>query len=508
MADPKQISDDSRRIARNTVALYFRMFLLIVIGLYTARIVLNALGATDKGVYESVASFVSMMTVITTSFSTAVSRFMAVEIGRGDIQSQKRVFATANGIMVLVSAVLLLLGETAGTWYVANVMNLPEARRGVAMILFQFSLISFIVNLLSVPYNAAIISREKMGAFAMIGVVEGMFKLIIAFALLHSPIDKLLLYGLLMMIVAFVVRVLNAYYCSRYCPESTMRISFDKAYFSRMFGFAGWSGLSFVVYMVNTQGVTQLINLVFGVIYNTMRGISLNVEAIVRQFVISVLVALNPQITKSYSAGDNSYAYDLACKGSKYAYLIIFLFIVPFLFEAETILYLWLGPEAPQGSATFTKLALICALMDLLMTSFSTLIQADGNIKKFYIVISSVSALIFPMTFILYKMGYPAYSCFYVFIAVYAVCNIVKLFMISRVTGFPPQMFLREVVWRVLPVTVFGLGAGFAVWKSMDPGFWRVVALTASSTVAILLSTYLFGLSEGEKNFVKSKLRV
>ncbi len=503
-----QISENSRRIAKNTLALYFRMFLLMAIGLFTARIVLNSLGVDDKGVYETVGSFVSMMAIITSSLSTAISRFLTVEIGKSNLENLKRVFATAVTIMLVVSAVVLLIAEPIGLWYMDNVMKLPEGRLPAAHWVFQFSLLTFVINLLSVPYNATIIAHEKMSAFAVIGVVEGLFKLIVALLLMVSTFDRLITYAALMCGVALLVRFLYTSYCRHFFEESRVGIGFDKIYFRQMFGFAGWNGLAYGVYLVNTQGVTLLVNYFFGVVFNTMRGIAFNVENMVKQFVSNVLTAMNPQITKSYVSDNKEYAFTLACKGSKYAFLIVFTLMVPFLFEADVLLELWLGKLVPDGTALFTRLTLVALCLDLLMTPFSTLIQASGNIRRFYIVTSAVTLLIFPITWAAYRFGAPAYSCYLVFIGVYVVNDIVKLGLLRGRIGFRPSMFLREVLWKVVPVAVITLIVTFLIWRVFEPGLWRLLVTLAVGFVSTCVSAYFFSLSEGERSFVKSKLHL
>jgi O-antigen/teichoic acid export membrane protein len=503
-----QISENSKRIAKNTLALYFRMFVLMLIGLFTARVVLNSLGVEDKGVYETVGGFVSMMAIITSSLSTAISRFLTVEIGRSNQENLRKVFSTAVAIMLLVALIVVLVAEPLGMWYIGSVMQLPDGRTGAALILFQFSLATFVINLVSVPFNAAIIAHERMSAFAVIGVVEGVLKLAVALLLLLTPFDKLITYGALMCCVALIARMMYAMYCRHFFEESRVRPSFDKTLFKAMSGFAGWNGLSYGVYLVNTQGVTLLVNYFFGVVFNTMRGIALNVETMVKQFITNVLTAMNPQITKSFAKGDYEYAFSLACKGSKYSVLIVFLLGVPFLFEAEILLRLWLGDIVPEGTALFTRLALAGLCLDLLMNPFSTIIQASGDIKRFYIVISSITFLIFPLTWVLFKAGAPAYSCYLVFIGVYLVGDVVKLGLSHRQVGFPLKMFASEVLLKVFPVAALTLAVTFPVWKLMDAGLWRLLAVLATGTGATLLGTYFFALTRGERNYVNSKLHI
>ena len=502
-----QISENSSRIARNTIALYIRMLLLLIVGLFTARIVINALGVSDRGVYETVGSFVSMMAIITSSLSTAISRFLTVEIGKGNSENLRKIFATANAIMIFVGLAVILVAEPVGIWYIGNVMNIPDGRLAATHWVFQFSLATFVINLISVPYNAAIIAHERMSAFAVIGVVEGICKLAVALLIMSSSMDKLILYAMLMCCVALLVRFIYAAYCRHSFVESRAGVRLDRTYSKAMFGFAGWNGIAYGVFLLNTQGVTQLVNVFFGVVFNTMRGIGYNVENMVKQFVTNVVTAINPQITKSYTTGNLDYSFALVCKGAKYSFLIVLVLYLPFLFEADLLLKLWLGNIVPDGTALFTRLTLICMLLDIVMTTFSTLVQATGRIRKFYIVTSAVTFLIFPVTWILFRMGAPAYVMYLVFIAVYLVNDTLKLLMVRKQVGFPIRRFMNEVILKVLPVTLISLLLTFVVWKAIPAGLWRLLAVLAVGTLSAGLSTYFFALSKGEKAFVDSKIR-
>ncbi len=502
------ISQNSRRIARNTIALYFRTIFLLVIKLYTARIVLNALGVEDRGIYETVGSFVAMTSILTGSLSTSISRFLTVEIGRGNMEHLRRVFANSRTIMILLAALVLLVFEPLGIWQVSNVMQIPPGRLAAAHWAFQFSLLTFVFTLFSIPYNAVIIAHERMTVFAFIGIFEGIGRFLVGVAIFFFGGDRLILYAALMCLVAVLVRFLNVIYCRKFFSETRVGLGFDKSLFGRMFGFAGWNGLSYGIYILNTQGVTQLLNYFFGVVFNTMRGLAGNVETAVKQFVVNVITAINPQITKSYSSGDKDYAFNLTCKGAKYAYLIVFALALPFFFEADTLLRLWLGGIVPDGTALFTKLTLICMVLDIMMTTFSTLVQADGRIRKFYLVTSAITVLIFPLTWILFKAGAPAYSMYLVFIGVYLVADAVKLWLLKELTGFDIRLFADEVLKKILPVTVISLAVTLLVWLAVPAGLWRLVAVLCIGTLAVVISTYFFGLSKGEKAFVDSKIMV
>lgn len=506
MSGSPSISPGSRRIARNAMALYVRMFILLIVSLFTARIVLNALGAEDRGIYEAVASFVSMMALLSNALSTAISRFLTVQIGKGDDATLKEVFATAKGILWGMALLIILVAEPLGIWYTGNVMNLPEGRVQAAQWLFQFSLATFIIGLVSIPYNACLISRERMGVYAVIGVVEGLLKLGVALAIMKAAQDRLIIYGLLMLGAALLVRCLYLVYCRRHFEESRAGIHLYRQHAGAMVSFAGWNGLAQGISILNAHGVTQLLNFFFGVVFNTMRGLALNVENMVKQFIANVLVAINPQITKRYAAGDTGYSGELACKASKYAFLIGFTLALPFFFEAQPLLELWLGKRfIPDGTDCFTQLGLICMVLDIALNPVNTFVQAAGNIKRYYIMYSAVTVLVFPVTWLLFKMGAPASSLYFVLMADYLLLDVCKLLVGGRRYGFPVALFLKETLLRVLPVMILSLAVNHFARRIVPSGAWQVVAVIVCGTLAVCISSWFFALTRGEKDYVLSK---
>ena len=379
------LSDNSRRIAKNTLLLYFRMLLLILIGLFTSRVVLDALGVEDYGVYNAVGGAVALFTFISSSISSAISRFISFELGRGDQEKLRRVFCAGVVIQLVLSAAIVLLVETLGMWFLRERMVIPEGRERAAAVVLHCSLGVLVLNLLSVPYNATIVSREKMSAFALISLVEAGLKLSVALLLYVSVFDKLETYALLMLAVAVVVRGAYSLYCRRHFPESRGRLSVDWSLVREMSGFAGWSFFGTSAYVFNTQGVNLVVNLFFGVAVNAARGVASQVEGIARQFVANFLTAINPQITKSWASGDKEYSFELVRKGAKYSYLVILAFFIPLLFEAETVLGLWLV-EVPPMAASFVRLSLAGLLVDLTGNSLLTLVLASGKVRKYYLI--------------------------------------------------------------------------------------------------------------------------
>ena len=500
------VSADSSRVARNTALLTFRMILLLLIGLYTSRVILRALGQDDYGLYTTIASFVTIFTVVTNSVSSAVSRYLTVGLGKGDREGLSRIFSSSVMIQILFCGGLLVLTETVGLWYLHHVMNVPEGRMGAADVVLQCSMGVLMLSLLSVPYNAVIIAHERMSAFAYISILEAVLKLAVALLIAFAPSDKLKVYAVLMLLVALVVRFTYAAYCRRHFEESRARPSFDRSMLREMTGFAGWNLLGSGSYIVNTHGVNQLANVFFGVGVNAARGIALQIETIVRQFVSNFLTAINPQITKNYAAGERDYSFALVNKGAKFAFLIVWAIALPVLFQADLLLDIWLD-EVPAYSSAFVKLSVFVALVDLLCAPVVTLELATGNIKKFYIVVGSLALLVLPVSWLLFALGCPPETSYWVFLAVYAVVDAAKLAVAGRQTGFSLRAFAREVLKPAALVAAVSLPAAWAAARLVPAGGWRLAAVIAASAAAILAGAWIFALTPGEKSFLLSRLR-
>ena len=306
-----ETSANNKRIAKNTLLLYVRTLFVMLVTLYTSRVVLNTLGVSDYGIYNVVGGVVAMFSVISVSLSSSISRFITYELGHGDFDKLKRIFSTSINIQVGISLVILVLAEVFGVWFLNTKMNIPAERMTAANWVLQCSLLSFIIGLISVPYNACIIAHERMSAFAYISILEVVLKLAVVYMLLVSPYDKLATYAVLLVVVALIVRLTYGQYCKRHFEESRYRFVHDKSLIKEMTGFAGWSFFGNGAYMLNTQGVDMLINIFFGVTFNAARGVATQVQNAVMQFVNNFTVAVNPQITKSYASGEREYMYKL-----------------------------------------------------------------------------------------------------------------------------------------------------------------------------------------------------
>lgn len=343
---------NNKRIAKNTLLLYVRMFFMMAISLFTSRVILQTLGVTDYGINNVVGGLVAMFSLFSNTLTGAISRFITYELGKGQFDRLKTVFSTSVNIQLIMAVVIVVVAEIVGVWFLNHKMNIPADRMYAANWVLHCSILAFAVQLISIPYNASIIAHEKMSVFAYISIVEAVLKLAFVYLLYVSPFDKLISCTVLFLCLAIIIRIIYGNYCSRHFEECKYELRLDKQLFKEMASFAGWNFFGSTAYILNTQGVNMLINIFFGVLLNAARGVAVQVESAINQFVNNFMTALNPQITKSYAAGETESMITLVCRGSKFSFFIMLLIIIPFEFEAEFILKLWLG-IVPEESTIF-----------------------------------------------------------------------------------------------------------------------------------------------------------
>lgn len=479
------------------------MGLMLVIGLFTYRMILRALGVTDYGVYSAVGGVVTMFTLVMNTVKSAITRYITVGLGEGDEGRLRRIFGTSLSIMALFGLLVLLLTETLGLWYVNTKMVLPPERLEAARVVLHTSALILVLDLLSLPYTATINAHEHMGAYALISVLEGLLKLGVAFGVWYSSADKLVVYAVLLLVVSLLSRGAYALYSAIRFREARSGPCYEPALMKEMGAFAGWNFLGSGAYMLNTQGVNQLMNIFFGVGMNAARGVADKVEQVVRQFATNIALALNPQLTKSYVGGSRDYAFDLVCKGSKYYFWVLWVLAIPFLTDASSILQLWLGPVPPEA-ALFTKLTLLCFLIDFTPGTLNILEQAHGRIRKYYLITSGVAVLVFPLTWAAFRLGAPVWTGYAIFLCVYVLKAAAMLWVVHRDTGFPVGRYFRTAVLpmfsAVLPAA---LAVGVVVWL-VPVCWWRFLVVAFVGLLASASGVWLWGLTPGEKAYVRS----
>ena len=496
---------NNKRIAKNTMFLFVRMLFSMVISLYTSRVVLNALGVEDFGIYNVVGGIVVMFSFLNSSMSSATQRFLTFELGKNDLDNLKRVFSMSINIHIAIALFITLLAETIGLWFLNNKLNIPVQRLNAANWVFQFSILTFVVSILSVPYNASIIAHEKMKAFAYIGLLDVFLRLLIAIALPLVLFDKLKIYAILIFCAALIIRVIYGVYCKRKFIECTYSFFWDKSLFDKLLSYAGWNlwgNLAFVGY---TQGINILLNIFFGPVVNASRGIAYQVNGAVNSFVMNFQTAINPQIIKSYATNDFEYMHKLIFKGSKISFFLLLLLVFPVLLEAETILKIWLV-KVPNYAVVFCQLILINSLIDSLSGALMTGVQATGRIKLYQSVIGGVLLLILPISYILLSYNFEPESTLYVSISVSIVALFLRLIIIKPLIHLSISRFVKEVLLKVLYVTIIAIPLPLLlVWK-LEEGISRLFIVIIMALLMVLISAYLVGFDKNEKKDMKKMI--
>ena len=503
-----QTSDNNKRIAKNTLLLYVRMLFTMAVSLFTSRVILNTLGVEDYGINNVVGGIVTMFSVLSGSLSSSISRFITFELGKGNIERLKTIFSTGVNIQLGMSVLIIIIAEAVGIWFLNAKMNIPADRMVAANWVFQCAILTFVLNLLSVPYNAAIIAHEKMSAFAYISVVEVTLKLIIVYMLTISPFDRLKTYAVLLLWVGAVIRFIYGYYCKRHFEECTYHFVFDKPVLKEMTGFAGWNFLGNGAYMLNTQGVNILMNLYFGVAVNAARGIATQVDAALKQFVNNFTTAVNPQITKSYAQGDLAYMHKLVCRSAKFSAFLMMFFAVPIILETNTILTIWLK-TVPDYAVIFLQWIIISSFMDtVLANSLVTSMFATGKIKRYQIIVTTVGCLVFPLSWIAFKLGFEPQVGYILYFFIYTILLFVRLYLLKDMVKLPVMMYIREVLYKLAPVIVVGFAIPGILILTMDAGWLRLILVCLLSVLVTAASEYFIGLSNKEKDFVAEKIKL
>ena len=499
-------SENNKRIAKNTLLLYFRMLLTMLVSLYTSRVVLNALGVEDYGIYNVVGGVVAMFSILSSSLSAAISRFITFELGRKDLDKLKRVFSSAVTIQIGLALIIILLAETIGLWFLNEKMVIPSERMTAANWVFQFSILTFAVHLISVPYNAAIIAHEKMSAFAYISILEVIGKLIVAFSIAIIPMDKLIYYGLLLMIIAVSICLVYGIYCKKKFEECIFYLYFDRALLKQMFSFAGWNFIGASSSVLRDQGGNLIINLFCGPAVNAARGIAIQVSHAIQGFVTNFMTALNPQITKSYASGNHDYMITLIFQGARLSFYILLILSLPVILNTHYILSLWLG-VVPEHTVTFIQLVLIFAMSESLANPLITAMLATGNIRNYQLVVGGLQILNLPISYLFLRVGYPPESVFIVAIVISIGCEIARLYMLRKMINLPVLTFLKEVYFNVIIVSFSATIIPCIIINRMEENFANLLLTSFLCVVCTSVSILYIGCKKNERTFILRKLQ-
>ncbi|MFK7779796.1 MAG: oligosaccharide flippase family protein [Candidatus Gracilibacteria bacterium] len=494
---------NSKRIVKNTMMLYFRMILIMLVSLYTSRIILNVLGVEDFGIYNVVGGVVTMFVFLNGAMASSTQRFLSYEIGKNDFKQLQKTFNVTLVIHVVIAIIIFLLIETVGVWVLNNYLNIPKERMEAAQWVYHFSAFSFLISIIKVPYNAIIIAHERMNIYAYVSIFEVFMKLLIVFMLTWISFDKLKLYGILLFGVNVVVAIIYGAYSRLHFLETKFELVKDKALYKILISYSGWNLFGNLALVAKGQGITIILNIFFGPVVNAAQAVANQVNAAVQAFFSNFQMAVNPQIIKSYSANDRDYMLSLILRSAKFSFYLLFILSLPIILEVDTILNLWLK-IVPNYASSFTILILITVLIDSFSGPLMTGIQATGNIKVFQIIVGTLQILILPLSYFLFKFHYPPQATYFVSIAISIIALVIRLFIMkSLIDEFSIKIFIEEVIFRNIVIVVLSLMLPLLLKYLLDYSILNSLIIIIISVLSCTVFIYYLGLKNNEKVILK-----
>ena len=495
-------SQDNKRIAKNTALLYVRSLILLVITLYTSRVILKALGVEDYGIYNLVGGVVTMFAMISGTLSSASQRFITFALGEGDSGNCKKVFSNSITLHIVLGLIIVAILEIGGVWFLNHKLNIPEGRMAVANVVLQCSIATFFVNIISVPFNALIIAHEKMSAFAYISILEGVLKLLIAILLLYVWMDKLVLFAILQLALAVILRSIYSIYCNRHFEEAQrLKLHIDKGLFKDMFSFAGWNLFGQTSLVLRNQGVDIVLNMFFGVTVNAAKGVSNQVQRAVMQFVGNFQTALKPQLTKSVAQNDIQRTHELVIQGSRFSFYMMLLFTVPLIISSKEILGLWLV-KVPDWASVFVQLTMFYLLLDTQSRFLMHAIMATGKIRNYQIVVGGTKLMAIPMAYLWLVAGGTPTVGIWVNIILEIICLGERLYFNKKMLNLPVADFLNSAFTKCFLVLIVAMLLPYLTYMYVTKNLWVVLPVSLASS---LLAVYCLGLNKHERTQLISK---
>lgn len=500
----KELSNNTR-IAKNTIFLYFRMILLMAVSLYTSRVVLSTLGIDDYGIYNVVGGFIGMFAFLNGAMAGCTQRYITIALGKGDEQNLKRVFSTCVITHGMIALLVFVLAETVGLWFVLEKLVIPENRMTAAMVVYQCSVVSTMVMIMSFPYNADIIAHERMSAFAYISIFEAFANLGVVYLLCIGLFDKLALYAFLLLAVKVSVIVVYRIYCKRHFEESVFRWLFDKGLLKEMLSFTGWNLWGGIAGTLMGQGINVLLNIFFGPAVNAARGVAVQVQGAVQMFATNFQTAINPQMMKSYAAGDLHSMHVLLFRSAKFTFMLLLCLMLPLMFEIDVVLGLWLK-QVPEYTNIFVCLMLCISMVDAISNPFMTASAATGRVKVYQSVVGGILLTIVPLAYIPLKLGADPYVVFVVHLSIAVVAFVARLYIVSKLINLSIIDYLRNVIVPCFCVGVLSVLISVFIKQMFSQGLLFSICEGVMILLVVVLTSFFLGLAKGERDFVLSKV--
>ena len=501
-------SQNNKRIAKNTLLLYVRMLFMMLVSLYTSRVILEKLGITDYGIYNVVGGIVSMLGFLTSSMSNAVQRFLSFEIGRGNTERINRIFNVALITHFFIAVIVLIVMEIGGVWYLNKFMNIPIDRLDAANWVLQCSILTTIFTIVQVPYNAIIIAKEQMGIYAYLSILEVILKLAIVYLLVIGHFDRLKLYSVLVMVVTIGILIVYIIYCIKKYDEVKYRFVKDVKTLKEMTNFAGWNMLGELAWVFTGQGVNIILNLFFGPAVNAARGLADQVNGAVSRFVSNFQTAVNPQIIKTYATNDLDDMKILLYRGIRFSYYLLFLLSMPLILNMDFILHVWLK-NVPTYATGFCQLVLVCSLVSSISNLLAQVARAYGKISKYQICVSAFLLLNFPLSYLFLKLGASPLSTMLINIGIQAFLLLVRLYFTKKMINLSVIDFAKNVLLPIIEVSILSMILPLIVFHYMSKGLFELIVTSIVSVICSICCIMFIGIDQNErKNIIKLAINI
>lgn len=495
---------ENNRIAKNSVYLSIRLFFILLITLYSTRVILNILGIQDYGIYNAVAGFISMFTFLNTSMANGIQRFMNYEIGLGNKEKVNTIYNNAFYIQIIVSVVILILAETFGLWFLSNKMIIPESRRFAAFFIFQTSLLSFLFVIIQSPFVAVIMAYEKMNYYAFIGVIDSLIKLLIIIILPYIKYDNLIVYGILFSTTSFINLLMYYLYIKKRFSFLSFNFHPDYTYLKPMIYFSGWNLFGTFANIMKEQGINLVMNIFFGPFINAARGVAGQVNGGLQAFVGNIGTAIRPQIIQSYAKKDFKRTMELTYSISKFSCIFLYIISLPVLLEIDIVLNIWLGSNIPPHTQTFILIIVLTSFISNLNMAISSVVHASGRMKKYQIYSSIIIILSIPSSYIFFKLGFPAeYGLIMGFIFV-ALSQCVSLIILKTIIKFSIIEYIKRTIIPFFICILTSCWIPLCFRYYLDEGYLRFLLVIISSFLSSSVCGFYFVLSNKERIFVRS----
>lgn len=500
----------NKTIAKNTIFLYFRMMFTMAISLYTSRVILQKLGVQDYGIYQAVGGIVGFLSFINGALSTGSSRFLTFALGEGDKKKLRRTFSTTLIVHIVLAVFIAIVAELGGLWFIEHKMVIPSDRIDAAVFTFHLSIVTALLTLTQVPYNACIIAHERMSIFAYISIVEVSLKLIIVYLLTIWSFDRLMLYASLLFVVQAGLMVFYRYYCSRNFVESRFKLIFDRSIFKEIASFSGWSLFSNASIALNSQGILLLLNMFFSPAVVAARAISIQVNMAANQFVSNFRTAVNPQIVKKYASKDYEGSKHLLLSSTKYSYYLMLILALPIYFSADQLLHIWLG-VVPEYTTIFLQIIIIQSLFQVFDTSFYTALYAKGQLRENAILSPLFGFISFPIVYFLFKAGFSPVTLSLANLVSYAILGvIVKPILVINIVNYNRSDIFNvfficakvSIIAIIIPLIVY-----FKIENIITNMWIQFILLVIISVSSVIMSIWTFGLDSETKIKVLSLIK-